>query len=100
MTQSDSILKPLFAIAWNIVGALAFAWFAWAIWPDTTAWWQLGLFAIIFGVGAAIFAIKALRLIGDEISRFFRMRRFGRGARAPREDKLAGDKEMRHGGLL
>ena len=100
MTQSGPSIKTLFAIVWHIIGAVAFDWFARAIWPDTTEWWQLGLFAIIFGVGAAIFAIKALRLAASEVVRVVRMRRFSKGARAPRADKLAGDKEIRDGGLL
>ena len=87
-------------VLWRIILIAGFVWLASVLWPSSPEWWALGLYAILLYLGAIVMGFVAVRMTVEEAIRLWRVRRFRGDARTARADRLAGDEDLDHGGLL
>ncbi len=87
-------------VIWRAILIAGFVCLARVLWPNSPEWWALGLYAILLYLGAIAMGFVAVHMTVEESFRLWRVRRFRGDARTARADKLAGDEDLDHGGLL
>ena len=99
MTPHKPAWATIFRINIALLGAVAFAFTAWVIWPDSLKWWGFGLLSIMFAIAAPALLIKALILTVKLYQRDKALAEFEAANRDADPSELANDDVLRKAGM-
>ena len=100
MRSNRSTWRTLAVIVQSTVGAVCCAGLSLWLWPSSPAWWEFGVYSIIFGLAGVLLAVRGLKAIAGLIWHLIEQRWFFRRGREARSDRLADDEAMRRGGMF
>ena len=99
MTPHKPAWGTIFQINMALLGAAAFGFTAWVIWPNTPKWWGFGLMSIMLAISAPAMLIKAFILMVKLYQRDKALAEFEAANRDADPSELANDDVLRKAGM-
>ena len=99
MTPGQTPFGSILTVNGKLLAAFLAGALAWVCWPDSSRWWQMGLFSVILWAGAAFRFVEALRAITKIYIRDREIAAFTAQGRTASSSELATRDALRKAGM-